>query len=153
MADIVSKKIRSKMMAGIQCKDTKPELKIRSALHKVGYRYKLYDRNLPGKPDLVFPKHNAVVFIHGCFWHLHDCHLFKWPSTRADFWRKKITGNKMRDEKNKLFLKESGWRVLTVWECALKGKYNLPLEEVIETTSGWLLSNEPELEIRGSENR
>src|SRR5690625_6910272 len=86
------------MMSGIQGKDTKPELKIRSALHKLGFRYKLYDKSLPGKPDLVFPKYNAVIIIHGCFWHLHKCHLFKWPSTRPEFWREKIIGNKKRDE-------------------------------------------------------
>lgn len=138
-------------MSGIQSKDTYPELKIRSALHKLGFRYKLHDKKLPGKPDLVFPKYNAVIFIHGCFWHLHDCHLFKWPLTRPAFWREKLTGNKKRDKKTMVILKENDWRILTIWECAIKGKFRLPLEEIIKLTSNWLLSNKSELIIQGKE--
>ncbi len=149
MADIVSKKKRSEMMSGIQGKDTKPELKIRSALHKLGFRYKLYDKTLPGKPDLVFPKYNAVIFIHGCFWHLHDCHLFKWPSTRPKFWRKKITENKERDKKNVLVLKEDGWRIMIIWECAVKGKYKLDFGSTIRSISDWLKSSDRYTEITG----
>lgn len=149
MADIVSKKKRSEMMSGIQGKDTKPELKIRSALHKFGFRYKLYDKTLPGKPDLVFPKYNAVILIHGCFWHLHDCHLFKWPSTRPEFWRKKITENKERDKKNVLDLKKDGWRIMIIWECALKGKYKLDFGSTIRSISEWLKSSDIYAEITG----
>ena len=136
-------------MSGIQGKDTKPELKIRSALHKLGFRYKLYDKTLPGKPDLVFPKYNAVIFIHGCFWHLHDCHLFKWPSTRPKFWRKKITENKERDKKNVLVLKEDGWRIMIIWECAVKGKYKLDFGSTIRSISDWLKSSDRYTEITG----
>jgi len=150
MADIVSKKKRSEMMSGIQGKDTKPELKIRSALHKLGFRYKLYDKSLPGKPDLVFPKYNAVIFIHGCFWHLHKCHLFKWPSTRTEFWRKKITGNKKRDEINLQALKEMDWRILIVWECALKGKNKLDFGSTIKSISDWLKRSNQYAEITGT---
>jgi DNA mismatch endonuclease, patch repair protein len=149
MADNVSKKKRSKMMSGIQGKDTKPELKIRSALHKLGYRYKLHDKHLPGKPDLVLPKYNAVILIHGCFWHLHDCHLFKWPSTRPVFWKEKITGNKQRDEKNIQLLKENGWRILIIWECAMKGKYKLDFSSTIISISEWLKGSEKFAEITG----
>lgn len=149
MADIVSKKKRSEMMAGIKGKNTKPELKIRSALHQLGYRYKLHDKNLPGKPDLVLPKYNAIIFIHGCFWHLHDCHLFKWPSTRPEFWKGKITGNKLRDEKNTQLLKDDGWRILIVWECALKGKRALDFTLTIRSISEWLNSSDQHTEISG----
>jgi DNA mismatch endonuclease, patch repair protein len=149
MADIVSKKKRSEMMSGIQGKDTKPEFKIRSALHKLGFRYKLYDKTLLGKPDLVFPKYNAVILIHGCFWHLHDCHLFKWPSTRPEFWRKKITENKERDKKNVLVLKEDGWRIMIIWECAVKGKYKLDFGLTIRSISDWLKNADKYAEITG----
>jgi DNA mismatch endonuclease (patch repair protein) len=149
MADVVSKKKRSKMMAGIQGKNTKPELKVRKALHHLGFRYKLHDKTLPGKPDLVFPKYNAVIFIHGCFWHGHGCHLFKWPSTRTEFWKSKILGNKKRDRANNKKLLNLHWRVLTVWECAMKGKYKLDFESTVISVSKWLKSSDPRAEIAG----
>ncbi len=149
MADVVSREKRSEMMSGIQGKNTKPEMQIRSAIHVLGYRYKLHDKSLPGKPDLVFPKYNAVIFIHGCFWHLHNCHLFKWPSTRSEFWREKITGNRERDEQNILRLKDKGWRIMIVWECALKGKYRKSLDSVINKITYWLKSQKKEMEIIG----
>ncbi len=149
MTDVVSPEARSQMMSGIQGKDTKPEVMIRKALHRKGFRYRLYVKSLSGKPDLVFPKYNAVIQVNGCFWHGHSCHLFKWPSTRPDFWRNKILGNKGRDMKNKLELEKLGWRVLTIWECAIKGKHRQPLEVLIEQTSGWLVMNKSSNEIRG----
>nr|WP_307190518.1 very short patch repair endonuclease [Bathymodiolus platifrons methanotrophic gill symbiont] len=91
---MVSRKKRSQMMAGIKGKDTKPELLIRKALHKKGFRYKLHDKSLSGKPDMVFPRYKSLIFINGCFWHGHDCHLFKWPSSKSEFWKEKITKNK-----------------------------------------------------------
>ena len=100
MVDVVSKEKRSKMMSGIRYKDTKPEIIIRKALHAKGFRYSLHNNKLPGKPDIVLPKYNAIIFIHGCFWHQHNCHLFKWPSTRPEFWQNKISGNKERDKQN-----------------------------------------------------
>ncbi len=96
MADIVSRETRSRMMAGIRSRDTKPELAIRRALHAMGYRYRLHGK-LPGRPDLVFPSRNAVIFIHGCFWHGHDCPLFRLPGSRTSFWTTKIDGNRRRD--------------------------------------------------------
>ena len=142
MTDVVSPKKRSEMMSGIQGKDTQPEILIRKALHKKGFRYKVHDKTLPGKPDLVFPKYGAVIQINGCFWHAHDCHLFKWPSTRPDFWKNKILGNKARDELTLKELEILGWRVLIVWECAVKGKYKRSTKDILYQISTWLYSDE-----------
>ncbi len=150
MPDIVAPNVRSRMMAGIRGRDTKPELVLRRGLHQAGFRYRLHARDLPGKPDLVFPKYRAVIFAHGCFWHGHDCALFRWPSTRQDFWRDKITGNVKRDETVKARLLAEGWRVLTVWECAMKGPGRLPPGAVIGQSASWLRSDVRLKEIRGS---
>lgn len=125
-------------MSGIKGANTKPEMIIRSGLHKRGFRFRLHDKKLPGKPDLVLRKYNAVIFVNGCFWHKHDCHLFNWPKTRQAFWREKIEGNAARDEKNVQALLDASWRVMTVWECALKGKTRRPEDEVIEILCAWL---------------
>ena len=148
MSDVVDKSTRSRMMAGIQGKHTRPELLIRQGLHRLGFRYTLHNKDLPGKPDLVFRKYKAVIFIHGCFWHAHDCHLFKWPGTRVEFWRQKISGNMQRDEKQQQQLEKLGWRGLIIWECALKGKYKLPFKEVINTSANWLQFDTQNAEIR-----
>lgn len=137
------------MMSGIRAKDTKPELLIRHALHAKGFRYRLHARNVPGKPDLVFPKFRAVVFVHGCFWHGHDCPLFRLPGTRTEFWKTKIERNRKRDEEVAAMLSESGWRRLVVWECALKGRGKLPFEAVIHQIVDWLQGSTNTLEIRG----
>ncbi len=149
MIDIVDKQTRSRMMSGIRAKDTQPELIIRKALFREGFRYRLHEKRLPGRPDLVFPKYNAVIFIHGCFWHGHDCHLFKWPKTRKEFWRKKITRNKEVDQRNYKRLKEEGWHSITVWEWALKGKTRRPFEKVIARIAKWLVHGTKDIEIRG----
>jgi DNA mismatch endonuclease (patch repair protein) len=140
MADVVDKKTRSRMMSNIKSKDTKPELLIRKALHAKGYRYKLHTKDLPGKPDIVLPKHRAVVFIHGCFWHGHDCHLFKWPKDNQEFWENKINTNKRNDSKHNTELQESGWRVMIVWECSIKGRKNIGLEQTIAALDLWVKS-------------
>lgn len=150
MPDIVAPHVRSRMMARIRGRDTQPELVLRKGLHNAGFRYRLHAKGLPGKPDLVFPKYRAIMFAHGCFWHRHDCTLFKWPSTRQDFWRAKITGNVIRDESVKERLLAAGWRVLTVWECALKGPGRLAPGEVINRSAAWLQSDSQADEIRGS---
>lgn len=142
MADIVTHKKRSKMMAGIKNKDTKPEMIIRKSLHAKGFRYRVNDKRLPGKPDIVFPKYEAVIQINGCFWHGHNCHLFKWPSTREEFWKNKIRKNKERDHRNVDDLHNLGWRTLIVWECSLRGKNRMPLDLIIKDISHWLLSDE-----------
>jgi DNA mismatch endonuclease (patch repair protein) len=141
------------MMAGIKDRGTQPELILRSALHRRGFRFRLHERSLPGTPDLVFPKHRAVIFAHGCFWHAHQCHLFKWPSSREQFWREKIEGNRRRDSATISSLLESGWRVAVVWECALKGKHRLQLADLVERCETWLRSNDAVLEIAGRETR
>lgn len=138
-------------MSGIRGKDTKPEMVVRRGLHANGYRFRLHDRSLPGAPDLTLAKYSAVLFVHGCFWHGHDCHLFKWPSTRIDFWRQKIEGNRARDAKAIGKLNALGWRVGIVWECAVKGRTALDPAEAILRCSGWLAGNEPELVVRGNE--
>lgn len=138
------------MMAGIRGRDTKPELVLRRGLHQAGFRYRLHAKGLPGKPDLVFPKYRAVIFAHGCFWHGHDCALFRWPSTRQNFWRDKITGNAKRDETVKARLLAEGWRVLTVWECAMRGPGRLPFGAVISQSASWLRSSIRLKEIKGS---
>jgi DNA mismatch endonuclease, patch repair protein len=152
MTDVVSPESRSKMMSGIQGKNTKPEIRIRKALHQRGFRYRLYVKSLPGKPDLVFPKYKAIIQINGCFWHGHECHLFKWPSTRPEFWQNKIFETKERDIKNRTELEKAGWRVLTIWECAVKGKNRLNFETLIEIIGEWLSENQPSIEIKGENN-
>ncbi|WP_222877136.1 very short patch repair endonuclease [Terrihabitans soli] len=151
MADVVDQHTRSRMMSGIRSKDTAPELAIRRGLHARRFRYQLHRRDLPGRPDLVFPKHRAVIFVHGCFWHGHDCNLFKWPSSREEFWHSKITGNVRRDFESVATLKCSGWRVLTVWECALKGRGRQSLYDVLAQIEAWLKSESAEEVIRGLE--
>lgn len=136
-------------MAGIRGKDTKPELAVRCGLHRLGFRYRLHDARLPGKPDIVLPRYKAVVLVHGCFWHGHDCALFKWPKSRDAFWREKIDANKLRDAKSERSLCDGGWRVLRVWECALKGRGKLGVESVVASAANWLRSDSPFDEIRG----
>ncbi|KRA61142.1 DNA glycosylase [Rhizobium sp. Root651] len=150
MADIVTPEVRSRMMAGIRGKNTKPELTLRRGLHADGFRFRLHDRTLPGKPDIVFPRYRAVLFAHGCFWHGHNCHLFKWPSSRPDFWQAKIYRNREVDALASAALREAGWRQGIVWECALKGKARLPIETVLSECATWLRSDIPFFEIRGS---
>jgi len=134
-------------MAAIRAKDTKPELLIRRSLHARGFRYRLHVRTIPGKPDLVLPRYRAAVFVHGCFWHGHECSLFSWPKTREAFWHDKINGNAARDMAVRQRLFDAGWRVATVWECALKGRNRRPLPEIIDSLATWLSSDEKELFI------
>jgi len=126
------------MMSGIRGKNTKPELIIRKALHAKGFRYQLHSKKLPGKPDLLFPKYKAAIFINGCFWHGHDCSLFKLPATRTGFWEEKISGNKTRDVIKTLELAKLGYRVLTVWECTTRNKKEIILNELIEIVAEWI---------------
>ena len=119
------------MMAGIGAKNTKPEIVVRQILHRLGYRFRLHRKDLPGKPDVVLPKWNTVIFVHGCFWHGHEnCSLFRLPKSRTDFWREKIEGNQLRDEKARSDLSGQGWRVVEVWECAIKGRHRLDHKEL-----------------------
>lgn len=107
-------------MALIRAANTKPEMVIRRLAHSLGYRYRLHRRDLPGVPDLVFPSRRAVIFVHGCFWHRHEgCDKARWPKSRLSYWIPKLEGNKIRDERNAKALRQSGWRVLVIWECEL----------------------------------
>jgi DNA mismatch endonuclease (patch repair protein) len=139
------------MMAGIRAANTKPELIIRRGLHAKGFRFRLHNRELPGKPDLVLPRYRAIIFVHGCFWHRHECTIFKWPKTRQDFWRNKIQGNFERDKKVEAALKAMGWRILRIWECSLRGPQRVGTEQVIDQVVSWLRSRDSEGEISGSE--
>ena len=134
------------MMAGIRGKDTKPELTVRRGLHRLGYRYRLHDSKLPGKPDLVLPAYNALIFINGCFWHGHSCSLFKWPATRTEFWKDKIGGNIARDGRNVKACLKLGWRVLKVWECALKGPEQIGDEATLTAICLWLNSDNKQID-------
>ena len=149
MTDIVSKSTRSAMMSGIRHKNTKPELLVRTQLFARGYRYRLHAGHLPGKPDIIFPKYKAVVFIHGCFWHCHDCHLFKWPQSRQEFWQQKLSSNKERDLRHQLELRSGGWRVAVIHECALKGKTRIELSCLLDRIESWFQSSDDFLEISG----
>ncbi len=149
MPDIVSREVRSRMMSGIRGKNTKPEMLLRRGLHALGFRFRLHDRKLPGCPDLVFPKYNAVIFVHGCFWHGHDCHLFRMPSTRTEFWQTKIARNRSVDQRAIRKLDSLGLRYAVVWECALKGRTRLAADKVVQDCALWLASNTRTLELRG----
>lgn len=140
VADVLTPEQRKLNMSRIRGKDTKPELLIRRGLHARGFRYKLHDRKLPGRPDLVFPRYGAILFIHGCFWHGHNCPLFKTPATRQEFWTEKIDGNRARDKKNAAALLKLGWRVVIVWECSLRGPSKINGTEVIQQCHDFLLS-------------
>jgi DNA mismatch endonuclease (patch repair protein) len=141
------------MMSGIRGKNTKPEIILRKGLHRLGFRFRVHRRDLPGKPDLVFPRHRAVIFAQGCFWHGHACHLFKWPKSREQFWRTKILQNQERDRLSFEHLRALGWRVGEVWECALKGRGRLGDQAVVSRCADWLLSSVDGLEISGCETR
>lgn len=125
--DIISPEQRSALMARVKGRDTKIELEIRRGLHALGFRfrlghsYRIDGSKLPGRPDIVLPKYRTVVFVHGCFWHKHHCHLFRLPKTRTDFWEAKIAANQARDARKEAELRALGWNVETIWECQLRG--------------------------------
>ncbi len=152
MADIKSPEARSKNMSAIRSVNTRPEVKIRKALFAKGYRYRLYDKKLPGKPDIVLPKYKTVIFIHGCFWHGHEgCYLYKRPVQNREFWDQKIGANKQRDAEVTKVLLEKKWKVLIVWECSIKGRYKLPFDDVISKIIAFIHSDKAYDEIRSSE--
>lgn len=145
--DSVDKATRSRIMRSVGRKDTGPELALRSALHKAGLRYRLHDTTLPGSPDLVLPRHNAVIFVHGCYWHFHGCNRSTLPKSRRKFWREKFRANLERDRRNVERLHALGWRVLTVWECSLHGKTAMPSDVVATRVRTWLTGGTAEAEI------
>lgn len=121
-------------MSGIRGKDTRPEIIVRQALHRAGFRFRLHRKDLPGKPDIVLPKYHTVIFVHGCFWHGHGCRYFKVPKTRTDFWLDKIMANAKRDRLQEDALRAAGWRVFTVWECDIRDKNDwlTPIQEALK---------------------
>ena len=137
--DVFTPEKRSEVMSRIRGRDTKPELALRSMLHRLGYRFTIHgpsNRQLPGRPDLVLPKYRTVIFVHGCFWHGHeDCPHFRLPKSRHAWWKQKILGNQARDLRNENALRAMGWHVVTIWECALKKKSDHP----------WLIARLPML--------
>jgi len=149
VTDIVDRETRSRMMAGIRSKNTRIEVSLRKALFAQGFRYRINDARLPGKPDIVLPRYRAVVFVHGCFWHGHDCSLFRLPASNTDFWRTKIDTNRARDERACGELAAQGWRVAVIWECAIRGKKEAGVMAVAESLQAWLKIGAPQLVIRG----
>ena len=150
MTDIVDAQTRSRMMANIKGKNTKPELDLRKALHRKGFRYRIHNAALPGKPDVVLSRHRAVIFVHGCFWHHHEgCRYATTPATRQEFWLDKFQQNRQRDVLATSALEAAGWRVATVWECALKKPSDV--EGTANLLSNWIVSERPRMEI-GSED-
>jgi DNA mismatch endonuclease (patch repair protein) len=144
MPDVVSPEVRSRKMSGIRGKNTKPEVALRKALHRRGLRYRLHDRTLPGRPDLVFPSRHAVVLVNGCFWHAHEgCPYFKLPATRSEFWRDKLMANRERDERNLRQLRGAGWRVAVVWECATRKNF----ASTVDQLEGWLRGTSERVDV------
>lgn len=129
MADTHSKEIRSMNMSHIRSTNSKPEEIVRKSLFSLGFRYRKNVKTLPGKPDIVLPKYKTVIFVNGCFWHMHDCPRFVWPSSNTEYWIPKIKKNAERDQANYVSLRELGWNVIVVWECELKKK---KLEETMQ---------------------
>ena len=150
MTDIVSPEKRSDMMSGIRGKNTKPEITVRRLLHRLGYRFRLHRKDLPGKPDIVLPKWRTVIFVNGCYWHGHeDCHLFRPPKTRTEFWTSKIKSNQERDMRNYAALRNAGWKVVVVWECGVSKKLSLSDVQLETAFSEALSSPGTWFDIRG----
>ena len=132
MADTVSPQVRSHIMAQVKSKGMKPEMQVRRLLHGLGYRYRLHRKDLPGRPDLVFPSRRKVVFVNGCFWHKHSgCPRVRIPATNQDYWRAKLERNRVRDKRNIALLERDNWTVATVWECQLRD---------LQATTEWLVA-------------
>lgn len=149
MADVHDVEARHRNMSAIRGRNTKPEIIIRKLCHAQGFRFRLHRKDLPGKPDLVLPKYRAVIFVNGCFWHGHDCHLFRLPATNTGFWSEKIAGNQSRDQYQTAQLGDLGWRVLVIWECALKGRAKLEQGRMAIQLREWITGGNSFREIRG----
>jgi DNA mismatch endonuclease, patch repair protein len=129
--DVLTPAQRQLNMSRIRSRDTQPELLIRRGLHAQGFRFRLHQRQLPGRPDLVLARHRTVVFVNGCFWHSHGCHISRMPETRRDYWQPKLDRTVERDRDAASELRTRGWRIVTVWECAVRGRTRLVLDDVI----------------------
>lgn len=150
MPERLNRDQRAENMRRIKGKHTKPELLVRSTIHKMGYRYRLHCSDLPGKPDLVFPRRKKVIFVNGCFWHGHNCARgMQRPKTNIEFWMKKIEDNRKRDTLNLALLGAAGWIPLIVWECALVGKFRCPASVLEQYLSRWLDSGDSTTVVQG----
>jgi len=149
MADVLTPELRRLNMSRVRGSNTKPEMLIRRGLHARGLRFRLQRRDLPGRPDIVLPSKKVALFVHGCFWHGHDCHLFRLPATHADFWREKIATNRQRDASTVQKLRNLEWRVGIVWECALRGTGRVPAQVVLDQLAGFIAGSDVQIEIRG----
>lgn len=147
MADVHSKAIRSKNMRAIATRDTAIEKRLASLLGEAGFAFRVQDASLAGKPDFILDEYRCIIFTHGCFWHHHDCYLFKVPATRTDFWLDKIGKNVERDRRDISQLLDEGWRVLVVWECALRGRAKLADDALRERLEEWICSGGLRAEI------
>lgn len=152
MVDVHDKATRSRNMSAIKGKNTKPELWLRQRLHALGFRYRLDAKDLPSRPDIVLPKYQAVILVHGCFWHMHDCYVFRLPKSRTEWWREKLSSNRARDKRDIAALREAGWRVLVVWECAIKGRAKQDEAALIDCVTEWLRSEEGYLELQNAQD-
>jgi DNA mismatch endonuclease (patch repair protein) len=147
--DVVDRQTRSRMMSGIKGSNTKPEVSLRKALHKRGFRFRLHDRRLAGRPDLVLARYRAAIFVHGCFWHRHHgCRFASSPSTNSEFWLRKFASNVKRDLRDTRELLSTGWRVAIVWECGLK---SVAVEPTVELLAKWIPGQKAQLELPAPE--
>ena len=149
MVDNLDRETRSRMMAVVRSRDTVPEVLVRKALHGRGFRYRTHVAELPGKPDIVLPRYRAAILVHGCFWHGHDCPMFRLPASRRDFWDAKVRRNRERDGEVREALRVAGWRCLTVWECALRGAEKREFVQLIDDVAAWVRSAKAAGEVRG----
>ncbi|WP_443255983.1 very short patch repair endonuclease [Xenorhabdus sp. IM139775] len=152
MNTLHNESVRRRLMASIPSKNTIPELWVRKRLHKKGFRYRVHVKSLPGCPDIVLPKYRCVIFIHGCFWHMHLCPFFHWPATRTSWWHKKLETNCYRDLSAQDKLRELRWRVLVIWECAIRGRSRLGEEKLLEIATDFIYNGGPMLDISGNFN-
>jgi len=145
MTDVHTPEQRRRNMAAVRSRKTMPERQIRSGLQAAGLRFRNNYPRLPGHPDIALPRWRTVVLVHGCFWHGHGCHLFRWPKQRADFWKLKIEANCRRDARQRALVLDQGWRIVTVWECALRGRNAPGLEAVVSSIKAFLNTKDPQL--------
>ncbi|MFJ5436062.1 very short patch repair endonuclease [Pectobacterium sp. CHL-2024] len=147
MADVHSPEIRSKNMKAIRNHDTYIEIKLNAMLEDLGFEFQKQVKELPGKPDFVIEKYRKIIFTHGCFWHKHNCHLFKPPATRTDFWMKKIGKNVVRDRDIYERLRDGGWHVMIIWECSIKGRSKLSPQQLLDRVEEWVCAGDYSAEI------
>jgi DNA mismatch endonuclease (patch repair protein) len=147
MPDTVAPETRSRMMAAIKAKDTKPEMAVRRGLHAMGFRYSLHSNRFPGRPDMVLAKYRAVIFVHGCYWHGHDCGEVRPAASNESYWSPKIARNRERDARNLAAVEAAGWRHLVIWECAFRRKGAAALDETVRQAAEWLREGTGNAEI------